>query len=79
MKKLIVIITGLAAIFIWFGFQNGRVKETTYIENSSSLPPANLTGADLTGANLKGVNLTGVILCNTIMPNGEINNSSCTN
>tara|TARA_B100000686_G_C16614661_1_gene875734 strand:- start:382 stop:621 length:240 start_codon:yes stop_codon:yes gene_type:complete len=77
MKKLLLVITLLAVTFVWYGFQDGIVKETTYIENSSNLPPANLTGADLTGANLRGVNLDGVILCNTIMPNGSINNSSC--
>jgi len=57
MKKLLLIIILVAITFVWYGFQDGTVKETTYIENSSNLPPANLTGADLTGANLKGVNL----------------------
>ena len=79
MKKLVVIITVVTATFVWYGFQGGTVKETTYIDNSSNLPAANLTGADLTGANLRGVNLDGVILCNTIMPDGSINNSSCKN
>ncbi len=77
MKKLVVIITLVAAAFVWYGFQGGSVKETTFIGNNSNLPPANLTGADLTGANLIGVDLNGVILCNTIMPDGSINNSSC--
>ena len=77
MKKLVVIITACAAAFVWYGFQGASVKEKTFIDNSSILPPANLTGADLTGANLRGVDLDGVILCNTIMPDGSINNSSC--
>ena len=77
MKKLFVIIAACAAAFVWYGFQGESVKERTVIDNSSILPPANLTGADLTGANLRGVNLDGVILCKTIMPDGSINNSSC--
>ena len=79
MKKLLLIITLVAVTFVWYGFQDGAVKEINYIEKRSNLPAANLTGADLTGANIKGVNFNGVILCYTTMPDGSLNNSSCKN
>ena len=79
MRKLLLIITAVAATFLWYGFQGESIKAETIAENSSNLPATNLTGADLTGANLEGVSLNGVILCNTTMPDGKINNSSCKN
>ena len=79
MKKLILVVTGIAVIFIWYGFQGERINAKTDFENSTNLPPTNLTGANLTGAKLEGVNLDGVILCNTTMPDGSINNSNCQN
>ena len=79
MKKLVLVIIVIAAIFIWYGFQGNSVKATTGSETSSDMPPTNFTGANLTGAILGGVSLDGVILCNTIMPDGKINNTSCKN
>ena len=77
-KKLALIIIGIASSFAWHWLQ-GEGVATTKSATNSVIPQTNLTGADLTGANLEGVSLEGVILCNTIMPDGKINNSNCKN
>ena len=79
MKKLVLVIIVIAAIFVWYGFEGQSVTATTGSKTSSDMPPTNFTGSDLTGANLGGVSLDGVILCNTTMPDGTINNTSCEN
>ena len=79
MKKIVVIIIMVVAIFLWYGFEGKSIRVITASESSSDMPPTNFTGANLTGAILGGVSLDGVILCNTTMPDGTINNSSCKN
>jgi uncharacterized protein YjbI with pentapeptide repeats len=79
MKKLVLVIIVIAAIFIWYGFKGQSVKAITWSETSSDMPQTNFTGADLIGENLGGVSLNGVILCKTTMPDGTINNISCIN
>lgn len=77
MKKLVLIIILVGAIFLWSGFEGKSIRATTASESSSDMPPTNFTRADLTGAILGGVSFDGVILCNTTMPDGTINNTSC--
>ena len=79
MKKLVLTIFVITAMFVWYGFEAKSSIAKPGSEISSDMPPTNFTGADLTGAKLGGVSLGGVILCNTTMPDGTINNTSCKN
>ena len=79
MKKLVLTIFVITAMFLWYGFAGKSSIAKPRSEISSDMSPTNFSGADLTGANLRGVNLDGVILCNTTMPDGTINNTSCKN
>jgi len=79
MKKLVLTIFVITAMFVWYGFEAKSSIAKPGSEISSDMSPTNFSGADLTGANLRGVSLDGVILCNTTMPDGTINNTSCKN
>ena len=79
MKKLVLTIFVINAMFVWYGFAGKSSIAKSGSEISSDMSPTNFSGADLTGANLRGVSLDGVILCNTTMPDGTINNTSCKN